>query len=199
MAGVLPVKAAPCPKRNGGRHCCQPPLRRAKDMPVFVTWLIEPFGLPTRSRSWLTSSGVASHHLPEPGGLIQRCSAALLGSTTLASRFAHQIPDPHEENPKPGNRVALEEDRLFRRLFPAGPASTPERALALPAGGDRNLGTYRTRLALSGLLGRPEPPSRSQESPCTSLPSRKSEIFGIWPVDNGDIGNNRWNFSDSAI
>ena len=25
-------------KRNGGRHCCQPPLRRAKDLPVFVTW-----------------------------------------------------------------------------------------------------------------------------------------------------------------
>jgi len=49
------------PKRNGGRHCCQPPLRRAKDLPVFVTWLIEPFGLPTRSRSWLTSSGVAFH------------------------------------------------------------------------------------------------------------------------------------------
>jgi len=24
-------------KRNGGRHCCQPPLRRAKDLPVFVT------------------------------------------------------------------------------------------------------------------------------------------------------------------
>jgi hypothetical protein len=53
--------AAACPKRNGGRHCCQPPLRRAKDMPVFVTWLIEAFALPTRSRSWLTSSGVASH------------------------------------------------------------------------------------------------------------------------------------------
>jgi len=26
------------PNRNGGRHCCQPPLRRAKDLPVFVTW-----------------------------------------------------------------------------------------------------------------------------------------------------------------
>src|SRR5438105_7231209 len=51
----------PCPKRNGGRHCCQPPLRRAKDLPVFVTWSIEPYGLPTRSRSWLTSSGVASY------------------------------------------------------------------------------------------------------------------------------------------
>jgi hypothetical protein len=29
------------PNRNGGRHCCQPPLRRAKDLPVFVTWSIE--------------------------------------------------------------------------------------------------------------------------------------------------------------
>jgi hypothetical protein len=47
--------------RNGGRHRCQPPLRRAKDLPVFVTWWIKPFGLPTRSRSWLTSSGVAFH------------------------------------------------------------------------------------------------------------------------------------------
>ena len=27
----------PEPKRNGGRHRCQPPLRRAKDMPVFAT------------------------------------------------------------------------------------------------------------------------------------------------------------------
>src|SRR3954452_18045843 len=28
----------PPTKGNGGRHCCQPPLRRAKDLPVFVTW-----------------------------------------------------------------------------------------------------------------------------------------------------------------
>jgi len=28
-------------QRNGGRHCCQPPLRRAKDLPVFVTWSAE--------------------------------------------------------------------------------------------------------------------------------------------------------------
>src|SRR5439155_4368158 len=49
-------------KRNGGRHCCQPPLRRAKDLPVFVTWSASArrLGL-TRSRSWLTSSGVAFH------------------------------------------------------------------------------------------------------------------------------------------
>ena len=56
-----PISAARYPNRNGGRHCCQPPLRRAKDLPVFVTWLIEAFAPSTRSRSWLTSSGVASH------------------------------------------------------------------------------------------------------------------------------------------
>ena len=56
-----PGKARQAPKRNGGRHRCQPPLRRAKDLPVFATWSIEPFGQSTRSRSWLTSSGVAFH------------------------------------------------------------------------------------------------------------------------------------------
>jgi hypothetical protein len=60
-AATVLLKVALGPKGNGGRHRCQPPLRRAKDLPVFVTWLIEPEGLPTRSRSWLTSSGVASY------------------------------------------------------------------------------------------------------------------------------------------
>src|SRR5207248_9636663 len=37
----------------GGRHCCQPPLRRAKDLPVFVTWSTLTFRPSlTRSRSW---------------------------------------------------------------------------------------------------------------------------------------------------
>ena len=85
------ARAAAVPNRNGGRHCCQPPLRRAKDMPVF--------GLPgpaprkvwhPASRSWLTSSGVAFHRtalseekpdfystaLPE-GSLVFRCPARL--------------------------------------------------------------------------------------------------------------------------
>jgi hypothetical protein len=73
--------------------------------------------------------------LMKPGGLpLHRCSAALLGSTTLASRFAHHTP---EEVLEPRRAT---EDRLFRRLFPAGPASTPEGASALPAGGDRTFG-----------------------------------------------------------
>jgi hypothetical protein len=48
------------PNRNGGRHCCQPPLRRAKDLPVFVTLLVKSEDPTDRFRSWLTSSGVAS-------------------------------------------------------------------------------------------------------------------------------------------
>ena len=28
------LRDPPTPNRNGGRHCCQPPLRRAKDLPV---------------------------------------------------------------------------------------------------------------------------------------------------------------------
>ena len=40
--------------RNGGRHRCQPPLRRDLDMPVFFP--SGPLRVPL-SRSWLTSSG----------------------------------------------------------------------------------------------------------------------------------------------
>ena len=156
-------------KRNGGRHCCQPPLRRAKDLPVFVTWLIVPCGLPTRSRSWLTSSGVASDRTAppceepdrstrlrgpkarwsfDPSSLPMKlqvlkpkgpsktvqCSAALLGMTTTASRFAHQIPR--------GDPGAASHDR---KIISSGASSrlTPARTrklFPLPAGGDRTFG-----------------------------------------------------------
>jgi hypothetical protein len=46
-----------------------------------------------------------------------QCSAALLGSTTL------RVP-LHSPHRSATSRVALEEDRLFRRLFPAGPVRT---------------------------------------------------------------------------
>jgi len=116
---------------------------------VFVTWLIEPFGLPTRSRSWLTSSGVAFHLAAppceepvkstrlrgpkarwsfDPTGLLKtpirrlklpaktaRCSAALLGITSTASRFAHQSSEEPREPRRATGRY------LFRRLFPADP------------------------------------------------------------------------------
>jgi len=68
--------------RNGGRHCCQPPLRRAKDLPVFAgrfgrslpTSSILAQQLRRRVRSWFSPK-------TDP-----RRFAALLGST-LFSRF----------------------------------------------------------------------------------------------------------------
>ena len=141
---------------------------------------------PTRSRSWLTSSGVASYRTapsceeptvyqtarpegslvlrPVRPGLLDpksleaktvRCSTALLGSITLASRFAHPISEETS-----GNRVALEEDQLFRRLFPAGPRKT-RKLFSLPAGGDRTFGHLPRLPAVAGSLERPGPPSRS--------------------------------------
>src|SRR5687768_2846835 len=50
-----------------------------------------------------------------------RCSTALLGMITSASRFASTVP-------KNGfSRVAQKEDHLFRRLFPAGHGSFPRK------------------------------------------------------------------------
>ena len=40
-AGSAPIWRFISRNGNGGRHCCQPPLRRAKDLPVFVTWSSE--------------------------------------------------------------------------------------------------------------------------------------------------------------
>ena len=146
------------PQRNGGRHCCQPPLRRAKDMPVFVTWspenpkapmkpALDP-GSPAQASLpiWQLSLPRSPADLPDCAsrrfaglfnlpGLIEtgasikttRCSAALLGATSTASRFAHQ------NSEEPGSRVARQEDCLFRRLFPAGPDKNRSSHHCLPA------------------------------------------------------------------
>jgi len=44
-------------------------------------------------------------------------------------------------------------DHLFRRLFPADPASAPERTSALPAGGDRTLGHLPLPFAVASSWG----------------------------------------------
>ena len=107
------------------------------------------------TRSWLTSSGVASHRIFPPKrsltdllvsairrllrlstrlawrlgpGFLRsrfpaktvRCSTALLGLISLASRFAPSDPKIL------WCRVALEEDQLFRRHPPDWPASAPK-------------------------------------------------------------------------
>ena len=203
------------PKGNGGRHCCQPPLRRAKDMPVFVTWLIEAFALPTRSRSWLTSSGVASHlatlSFEKPGrstvlrhpkvrwsfdlpGLIEtgastkatRCSAALLGEPSTASRFAHQS----SEEPREPRRATGRS--LFRRLIPADPNQNPK-VLFIAC---RRRSDLWSPAALFRVVADPSEEAGTAVpitwSPCTSDSSRGSEKCGSRPVDNVDIGEQHW-------
>jgi hypothetical protein len=93
------------------------------------------------------------------------------------------------------SRVALEEDRLFRRLFPAGPKKNPK---ALP---NRLPAEIGPSVACRALLCRFRPSGEAGTSVpitwsvCTLPPSRGSKIFGNKPVDNGDIGNNRRNHS----
>ena len=133
-------------------------------------------GFNPASRSWLTSSGVASHptappcgepdrptrlrgpkarwsfdlpacplrtHIPEPKSLnlhppakTVRCSAALLGVTALASRFAHRSRNPREETAFPG---AASRERQKPLPAPSSRLAPPLllRASTLPAGGDR--------------------------------------------------------------
>ena len=57
--------------------------------------------------------------------------------------------------------------------------------------------TCRARLPLPA-IGEAGTAVPITQSPCTSIPSRKSEKYGKKPVDNGDIGNNRRNLSNDS-
>jgi hypothetical protein len=172
---------------------------------------------PTRSRSWLTSSGVASHQTaPSRGGAGLLYSSALPEGSLLVRSIwpgtGTEIPGqnrPMFRGPSwvdhscvplcfqtfrrsPESRVALEEDRLFRRLFPAGPVSAPKSLnIACRRRSDLWSPTAPScRCRPSGEAGTAVPITTG---PCTSTPSRESEKCGNKPVDNGDIGNNRRN------
>ena len=178
------------------------------------------FALPTRSRSWLTSSGVAFHRTtpsceepdrstrlrgpkvrwsfdrsgPASGTEVPRsqnrqCSAALLGSTTLASRFAHL---PHEEV---GSRVALEKtdssgaSSRLARSEPEGSSQSCRRRSDLwsPAAS-----TCRCRL-----LERPGPPSRSPAHNAHLLRVAKAKNAGLTLWITGISGKSAGTFFDS--
>ena len=111
---------------NGGWHCCQPPLRRAKDMPVFVT-LVPPGRSPLVPVFDPGSPAQAS--LPKPRsqspGLasqkrVRRPSTALLGAITLASCFASISPRENKD------RIARETNASSGALFPAGRELKPK-------------------------------------------------------------------------
>ena len=206
-----------CPNRNGGRHCCQPPLRRAKDLPVFVAWSRSRKSLNPTSRSWLTSSGVASHRIFPP----KRSPTDLLISATrriarLSTRLAWRLGLGLLRIPLPGQNRSVFHGPSWTNLScvplcsirvrrPSGAASrlrkisssgasyrlAPRRlrrAFASPVGGDRTFGHLPLRSTLAGFPRRPGPPSRSPDDNALA-PSRGSEIFRAKPVDNGDFGN----------
>ena len=137
--------------RNGGRHCCQPPLRRASDLPVFAR--LVPCG--TRLRSWPTSSGVASrktllpHREPfSPAGRPTPSRGPILtaGSAIASARLPAE---PRFGCPPSSRRCRLPVGRRHRRpdFGPGvGPATATE---CLPFRGpswdDRSFQPHRPR------------------------------------------------------
>jgi len=183
------------PNRNGARHCCQAPLRRAKDLPVFVTLIHEPEGPKTRPRSWRTSSGVASHrgrpqglhptdpyHFPReasgpedfayrPKVSAPRCSAALLG---LGPFHAACLPGGETALVQGSTSSSGASCRLVRksvRRVIAPKDSSAANLIPSPAGGDRSfrLAAPSCRCRPSGEAGTSVPITHE---PCTMNPSR---------------------------
>ena len=180
------------PKRNGARHCCQAPLRRAKDLPVFVTLISQPEGPKTRPRSWRTSSGVAFHH----GGPKTRFVDWISSRESLSPQFPSAWPEgfrdldvprpflgwvPSTQPCLPGGETALVQGstsssgascRLVRKsaccvIAPKG--SSASSLIPSPAGGDRSFRHSPNRLAVAGLLVRRGLPSRSQVQPAQRI------------------------------
>ncbi len=135
------------PNRNGGRHCCQPPSAPSLDLPVFASLTVR---RPSATRSWLTSSGVASSFWSYPkAGSETFCGPSWVGtSASPAPRGSRELPEALPTLPAPLPVV---------RLGPK-PSSSP-------SGGDRSFRHLPHLLAVAGLLGRRELPSRSQLEP----------------------------------
>ena len=173
------------PNRNGARHCCQAPLRRAKDLPVFVTLISQPEGPKIRPRSWRTSSGVAFHR----GGPKTRFLVGFGSRKSLSPQFPSAWPEgfrdldvprpflgwvPSTQLCLPGGETALVQGstsssgascRLVRnslRCVIVPKDSSASNFIPSPAGGDRSFGHSPHRLAVAGLLVRRGLPSRSQ-------------------------------------
>ena len=127
--------------------------------------------VPTRSRSWLTSSGVASHLTALSCEKLDRSTDQQPGGSSILQPAR---PDRSQNNrmfhgPSWGNHSCVplclsrsedpskprraRGDHLFRRLYPAGPVSPPEGTSTLPAGGDRTFGHLPHPPAIAGSWG----------------------------------------------
>jgi hypothetical protein len=165
------------------------------------------------SKSELTSSGVASYQTTpseEETDRLPDCATRrfaclpTIGAWQSQSRPIFHGPSWVDRSFVPlcssvrrlPSRVALEEDQLFRRLFPTGPELLRRVSHCRSAEIGPSV-TLRFLLSLAGLpveAGTSVPITLEQ---CTSPPSRGSEIYVLKPVDNGDIGNNSGNLAES--
>jgi len=196
------------PNRNGGRHCCQPPLRRAKDLPVSKTrseeHVIQALTHQLRRR-------FPSNHSLVRGASIFYSTALPEGSLIFQSPRLTRRSKPSDV-PRPFlGRSLLRPALLFRPKtseprrargrstlpapLPDWPRETPREFLIACRRRSVLPSPSASLLAVAGLpveAGTSVPITCLQ---CTSAPSRKSEKYVIRPVDNGDIGNNSRNIS----
>ena len=120
-----------------------------------------------------------------------------LGNPLLRPASLTRPLDSPKETPEIREPRRATERFLFRRLLPADPKKNPK--VLLTACRRRSdlwsPAALSCRCRLSGEAGTAVPITYS---PCTPLPSRKSEKWVLKPVDNGDIGHNRRNLFDRA-
>jgi hypothetical protein len=128
------LTAASVPNRNGGRHCCQPPLRRAKDLPVSqISPRANPEELAHQLRRRFPSDCFLRRRSPTA---LPRCTGPKtrfrFDPSSLAKPEPSDVPRPFLGWPRSRpalltvspkavrSRAARPKDHLFRRLFPAG-------------------------------------------------------------------------------
>jgi hypothetical protein len=127
-----------------------------------------------------------------------QCSAALLGSTTL--RVPLRSSDPN--SPQGGLGDPRTASRWRKSTLPAPLPGWPEKNRS-PSHSCRRRSDLWSPAASATVAGLGEAGTAVPItcSPCTCVPSRKSEKYAVDPVDNGDIGHNCRNlfrFAESA-
>ena len=194
------------PNGNGGRHCCQPPLRRAKDMPVFVR------PGPRSPKGLVPRFSILAHQLRRRfrSGIPLFREARLTYPTTWPeSSLVVQSAGPGKDrNPNQNHpifhgpsweipyRVSLCSPK-FRRISGAAshvrkislpaphtswPQSEPESSSQFLPAEIGSLVTCRFLVPVAGFLERPEPPSRSQKHNALRLRVAEAKflVIGLW-------------------
>jgi hypothetical protein len=205
---------APCPKQKWGPALLPGPTAPSVGFAgVRDLGRSGPKAPSTRPRSWRTSSGVASHRGGPKTRFLVRFSSRESLSPQFPSASARRLPRPRcstallglgpfhaASSPWGGNCPRTRKHQLFRRLLPtvrnsvrcviAPKDSSASNLVPSPAGGDRYFRHSPLRLAVASFLVRRGLPSRSQLEPALRIRVAPSGIFGLKPVDNGDIGCN---------